>query len=245
MAYIYDKIREKFHRKGMSVMARSQLLKDAVEGKVSIQNILMRLKVILSDLKNENIMNWVNGELQGYNDDDLLPTYRVFKGNVIGNYLINYTVQYNLQPVPLQHLISKEQIDEISTLRITDGISTVQNILQGERRENYARVIPTEYSHAISTEAIQIAGMRVLVPSNRLDGIVSQVKSKLIDVIMELEKEFNNLDELDIRSQVEESTTITNFNNIIENIIYDESIKIGDKNKIEKTSLGHLFGNNK
>lgn len=28
----------------------------------------------------------------------------------------------------------------------------------------------------------------------------------------------------------------------IENIIYDKSVKVGDKNKIERSRIGHLFG---
>jgi AbiTii len=227
-------------------MARSQLLIDAVSGKEKIENLLLRLKVILSDLDNENIMNWVNGELEGYKDGvDILPSYRTFKGSISGTYIINFTTKYTNQPVPLQHLIPNEKIDEISTIDMTDGIGTIQNILQGENRENYGVVIPTEFCHAISKGKLQIAGMRVMIPSNRLDGILSQVKAKLVDVIMELEKEFDNLDELDIRSQVKEKNSANHVVNIIENIIYDGSIKVGDKNTIKKSRFGHLLGMNK
>lgn len=238
----YSRLENLYIKKGVRDMARSQLLRDAVSGKESIENILMRLRVILSDLKNENIMNWVNGELGGYKDKKVLPPYRILIGNITGTYLVNFTTQYTNHPVPLQFLISKEQKDELSTIRMKDGIGTIQNILQGEHRESYGRVIPTEYCHTISTDDLQIAGMRVLVPSNRLDGIVSQVKIKLVDVIMELEKEFKNLDELDIRSQMEENNSASHVINIIENIIYDESINVGDKNKINQSSFGHLLG---
>lgn len=231
----------------MKELARSQLLRDAVSGKEKIENILLRLKVILSELKNENIMNWVNGELEGYNDKKVLPPYRAFKGNIIGTYFVNINTQYNNQSVPLQFLISEEEIDKLRTIEMTDGIGTIQNILQGKNRESYAyaRVIPTEYCYAISTEELQITGMRVIVPSNRMDGIVSHVKTKLVDVIMELEKEFENIDELDIRSQMEENNSASHVINIIENIIYDQSIKVGDKNKIKKSSLGHFWGMDK
>ncbi|MBB5149013.1 MULTISPECIES: AbiTii domain-containing protein [Ureibacillus] len=223
-------------------MARSQLLKDAVSGKESIENILLRLKVILSDLDNENIMNWVNGELQGYKDKESVPSYRILKGRIIGTYLINFSVKYKDAPVPLEFLISKEEIDELRTVRMTDGIATIQNILRGENRENYGFVIPTAYCHAISTDDFQIAGMRVRIGSNQLDGIVSCVKSKLVEVIMELEKEFENLDELDIRSQIKENESVKQVIYNIENIIYDKSVKVGDKNKIERSRIGHLFG---
>ncbi|WP_269800869.1 AbiTii domain-containing protein [Bacillus sp. SN10] len=47
-------------------MARSQLLKDVVSGQASLENILLRLKVILSDLDNDLTMSWIQGELHGY-----------------------------------------------------------------------------------------------------------------------------------------------------------------------------------
>jgi hypothetical protein len=223
-------------------MGRSQLLKDAVSGKESIENILLRLKVILTDLDNENIMNWVNGELEGYKDKEYLPSYRVLKGNITGTYLVNYTTQYTDHPVPLDFLISKEKIEELKVLKTSDGIATIQNILQGGNREGYGSVIPTAYCHAISTDELQIAGMKVKVASNQLDGIVSRVKSKLVEVIMELEKEFDNLDELDIRSQIEENGAAKQLIYNIENIIYDKSIKVGDKNKMDRSRIGHLWG---
>jgi len=227
-------------------MGRSQLLKDAVSGKENIESILLRLKVILSELlselDNENIINWVNGELQGYKDKENIPSYRILQGNITGTYFVNTTVKYTDAPVPLEILISKESIAEIRTEKITDGITAIQNILQGENKGNLAFVVPTAYCHAISKDDLQIAGMRVNISSNQLDGIISCVKSKLVEVIMELEKEFKNLDELDIRNQIEKIESVNQVIYNIENIIYDESIKVGDKNKINKSMFGHFWG---
>ncbi|ADU28480.1 hypothetical protein [Evansella cellulosilytica] len=223
-------------------MARSQLLKDAVGGKESIENILLRLKVILADMENENIMNWVNGELEGYKDKDNLPPFRILKGHITGTYLVNFQFQYTDAPVPLENLLSKEQIDEIETVKIYDGVATIQNILQGANAESYGTVVPTAFCYAISKDELQIAGMKVKIASNQLNGIVSRVKSKLVEVIMELEKEFENLDELDIRDQIRESESAKQVIYNIESIVYDESIRVGDKNKINKSIIGHLLG---
>ncbi|WP_394542755.1 AbiTii domain-containing protein [Priestia aryabhattai] len=225
-------------------MARSQILKDVVSGKESIENILLRLKVILSDLDNELIMKWVDGELQGYKSEDDLPKYRIFRGSIIGTYLVNYQAKYTNAPVPLEVLLPQEKIDNISIVTVNDSIATVQNMLDGENRERFAKVIPTAFCHAISTSQLQIVGMNVHLSSNHLDGIVSSVKHKLIEIVMQLEKQFDNLDELDIKSQVEEdSSKRDQIVYDIENIIYEGSpISIGDKNKINKSKLGHIFG---
>lgn len=229
-------------------MARSQLLKDIVSGKESMESILLRLKVILSDLDSEPIIEWVNGELEGYKGKtDILPEYRVLKGTPMGTYYVNYNVKYTNAQVPLTLLIKDDEVyNNVITLHVIESFSAIQNMLGKEDHGNITKTIDTGFCHTISTEELQLAGMHIRFGSNQFDDIVSKVKSKLIDIVMELEKQFINLDELDIGKQVNEDTTkrdevVVN----IQNIIYDESVKIGDKNKISKSRFGHLFGGNK
>ncbi|MDF9845395.1 MULTISPECIES: hypothetical protein [unclassified Paenibacillus] len=224
-------------------MSRSQLLKDLVGGKTSIESILMRLKIIMNDLNNDVIINWINGEFEGYNEKSEIPSYRVLKGVPTGTFMVNQSFTYKNSPVPLESLITKDQIDKISTVHIRDGIASIESILSGENRENFAKQVPTAFCHSISNIDLQIAGMIVKISSNQIEGIVSQVKSKLADIIMELEKTFDNLDELDIRPQlnddVEKKEQVI-YN--IEKIIYGDSIEVGDKNKINKSRFGNFFG---
>lgn len=228
-------------------MARSQLLKDIVSGNYSIENILLRLKIIFSDLDSESITQWVDGELEGFKDQpEALPQYRVLKGNPIGTYMVNQSFQYKNAHVPLSALISEERINQVITMHQTDSITAIQNILDGENRENLVKIINTELCHLISTEDLQIAGMNVIFGSNQLDGIVSKVKSKLVEIVMELEKQFEDLDELDIEDQVKDDTNKRDkvvYN--IETIIYDGSLSVGDKNRLGKSKIGHFFGGGK
>ncbi|MGH1092688.1 hypothetical protein ACQVUB_24575 [Bacillus mycoides] len=223
-------------------MARSQLLKDLVNGQETLENILLRLKVILSDLDNELIMNWIQGELQGFDTKEDIPTYRIIKGAPVGTFFVNYSTKYTNAQVPLEALIPQERIDQLTKMYINDSINTLQEAID----KDYAKVIPTALCHAISTEELQIAGMSIKCPSNVLSKIVANVKSKLVDVILELEKQYENLDDLDIKSQVEMDENKKEqviFN--IENIIFDESIKMGDQNKVTGSKLGHWFGGRK
>ncbi|HDR7725984.1 AbiTii domain-containing protein [Bacillus sp. CH_50] len=227
-------------------MARSQLLKDVVSGQVSIENILLRLKIILSDLDNDLIMSWIEGELHGYDSTEELPAYRTLKGMPIGTYVVNGSVKYTNAQVPIEAVMDKEMIEKMITISIKDSIKTLEEILSGENKENYGTTVPTTICHGISNYDLQIVGMQIKCASNRLSGIVSKVKSKLVDIIMELEKQYDNLDEMDIKSQVDEDNSkkeqvILN----IEQIIFDESIKLGDKNKLSRSRIGHWFGRGK
>ncbi|WP_010499964.1 hypothetical protein [Paenibacillus elgii] len=168
------------------------------------------------------------------------------RGTATGTYIVNHIYKYTNSPVPLESLLDHDLVDEITTIKVYDSIATIANVLLGEDKENIGKVIPTSLCHLISKRDLQIAGMSVKLSSTHLDGIVSVVKSKLVDVIMELERKYSNLDELDIKEQVDEDYSKKEqvvYN--IEQIIYEGSIEIGDKNKIGKSKIGHWFGGRK
>lgn len=227
-------------------MARSELLKDLVAGQKTLENILLRLKVILSDLDNEVIMNWIQGELQGYDAKEDMPAYRIIKGQPMGTFIVNCSTQYTNSQVPLELLIPQEQIDQLITIHVKDSINTLQEVIDKGNDADYGKVVPTAFCHAISTEGLQIGSMRIKCPSNIISKIVANVKTKLVDVILELEKQYDNLDEMDIKSQVDEDTSKKEQVILsIEQIIFDESIKLGDKNKISRSGIGNWFGRGK
>lgn len=226
-------------------MARSQLLKDIVSGKEDIENVLLRLKVILSDLNNESINTWVKGELEGYNVKNELPQYRIVEGKPTGTFVVNHRTQNTNSYIPLEHLVPNEEIKELTTVNITDSIGTLYKILSNGKT-TYGKVIPTSFCYQISIPTLQILSMTMEVPHNILNGITSSVRSKLVDIVMELEKEFENLDDLDLSSQIKESPKKAEqiiYN--VEKIIFDHSIEVGDGNKIKKSGIGHFFGGGK
>lgn len=229
-------------------MTRSQLLKDLVMDDTSLENILLRLKVILPDLESDSIMDWINGELQGYTDKTKLPEYRIFKGRLTGDFLLNFYYRYTNADVPIEALLSKEVVEELSKLYITDNITILERITKkgtDVQASKYSKIIPAGYCHSISKDMFQLTSMEVQAPSNLIEGIISRVKSKLVEIIMELEKQFSNLDELDISSQIKDTTQKEETADKLFQIIYDQSINIGDHNKLSKSKLGHLFGGKK
>jgi hypothetical protein len=222
-------------------MSRSQLLIDLVGGKKDLESILLRLKVILSDLENDSLMKWIDGELKGYALDDV-PDYRILKGVPKGNYIVNGIVQHTNANVPLLSLIDYSDYENLIRLKLTNNIASIQNIVGRDKNDSLSKVIPADYYHSISTYSLQITSLNIQFSLLQLDEVTSCVKHKLVEIIMELEKKFEKLDELDIQSQIEadpaKKEVITNK---IINIIYDESITIGSGNKISKSEIGHSF----
>lgn len=229
-------------------MARSNLLKDTVSGQVDLENILLRLKVILSDLEDENILGWIEGELRGYDKDDVIPDYRIIKGRPIGTFVVNQAYQYTNALVPLHFTaVSKDTIDKMLILNHGDGISVIEKNLKSENKHKLGSPIPTEYCHGISTPNLQIISMSIMYSSNDFEAILSNVKDKVVDIIMMLEKKFGPIaiDEMDISDQmIEEPEKRNEAITYINNLVYNDtstSVEMGDKNKLKNAKVGKFF----
>lgn len=77
----------------------------------------------------------------------------------------------------------------------------------------------------------------VIVNTTQVRSTIKQVEKKTLDILLELEKEFGNLDELDIDLNNTDRVTINEVNKNIIAIIYDKSVSIGSDNSIEESTF--------
>ena len=104
------------------------------------------------------------------------------------------------------------------------------------------KTIPAECFHMIakynSDPFMNIISARVIVGVQCIADILATIENRLLDALLLLEKEFGNLDDLDI--DVSQKTT-DELQEIIRNlyvIIYNnQSVNIGDNNKIKDSQI--------
>ena len=85
---------------------------------------------------------------------------------------------------------------------------------------------------------ISCTSIKQLVPKNVIENLISAIKSKLLKVLIKLDKEYGCLDELDIDITEKDPEEVRKINATIINYIFeDRSIKIGDKNRIDGTEI--------
>ena len=98
--------------------------------------------------------------------------------------------------------------------------------------------IPAEYYPYIA-QANNDLGMIIATASVELNmpkvlNIFPKVESKLLDILSYLEKQFGNLDDLDIDIESKSEKELNNIINHIHVLIYnDKSVTLGDNNKIK------------
>lgn len=228
-------------------MAKSQIIKDLANGTADIQTALKRTKVLLQELNNDKLLQWVNYEIEGYPENADIPDYRIISGQVYGTYFkgsIATHVQYNHVPISLGNL-PDEIKNDILTIKITQGIEALNAmVIESRRKENggLTRLIPSElYPHI--AQANNDLGMIIVTASVELNmaeilNIFPKIESKLLDILLFLEKQFGKLDDLDINTESKSEEELERITNHIYVVIYnDKSITIGDKNKIKDSNI--------
>ena len=207
-------------------MAKSQIIKDLANGIADTQTALKRTKVLLQDLDNDDLLNWVNYEIEGYPDDVEIPDYRVIGGQLYGSYfkgsMANH-MKYNHVPLPLGNMPSETK----GSKKGSTGL---------------AKPLPAEYYPYIA-QANNDLGMIIVTASVELNmpkvlNIFPKVESKLLDILSYLEKQFGNLDDLDIDIESKSKDELNNIINHIHVLIYnDKSVTLGDNNKIKDSNI--------
>ena len=153
-------------------------------------------------------------------------------------------MKYNHVPLPLGNMPSETK-EDILTVKITQGIEALKGMLaEGSKKGSTGLVkpLPAEYYPYIA-QANNDLGMIIVTASVELNmpkvlNIFPKVESKLLDILSYLEKQFGNLDDLDIDIESKSKDELNNIINHIHVLIYnDKSVTLGDNNKIKDSNI--------
>lgn len=217
-------------------MARSQIIKDLAVGKKDVFTALKILKVILSDLDLPAIASWVEHELSGYSLEDQFPDYRAVKGIIMGSFWVGY-MQYKNLPMPLSQ-VDTDIVEELSSIRIPQSIKAIADILlQDDKDIKFTRILPSN-AYPFFMRGTNIDGiitLETVLDKSALPNVLAAVENRLLDTFILLEKKLGNLDELDFSiDEIQQEELRRQIQNIIFN---DNSIKIGDNNRIDSSTI--------
>ena len=227
-------------------MAKSQIIKDLANGSIDTQTALKRTKVLLQEFDDERLLEWVNYEIEGYPDDVEVPEYRRISGQSFCSYIkgtMSRFLKYSNVPLSLGNMPENER-ELFYYANMRESIGALKGTIHEYERKgtSIGRIIPAEYYPYIAKcnndmgMVIQSAEIRLNMP--QILNIFSKVENKLLDILMYLEKQFGNLDYLDIDVNSKSEQEIKEMTNHIMIIIYnDQSITIGDKNKINNSNI--------
>jgi len=201
----------------------------------SLIDALVKTKVLLHQLGRKDLVEWVNNEINGYSDDAPLPEYRVLDAQVKGN-VTNNAYSYTDHPLPTMHL-EKAQRERLEKLEMRDSIAVLEGLAKNEK-QGLQRPLPIEYG-ALFNKALS-GGYKVQqawcdIGIGRMAQIVAQVRSKLLDFLLELNgKVGSEMSDEEVKRIAQSSETGSMFNHAIfgDNV----TILVGNQNQQHVTN---------
>lgn len=223
-------------------MKRSKIIVEIANGSKKLTDALFELKILLSDLGSSEVASWIDSELSGYGAQDNIPDYREFEGTLCGN--VEQLVLGNLVQRKIIIPIKKDYPD-FNRRRLRENITAIEEC-EGNK-ESKEISIPIDMVNANSVTAlaigdfVQIISAWLKIPPSTYTAILNAVKSRILDILLMLEKKYGNLDDYTIDFGKDEERA--EISQIVVNIIHnDNSISMGDNNKISKSKVGGSNG---
>lgn len=214
-------------------MPKSQIIKDIVEDKVPLEQSLNRVFVLAKDIQNEPLAEWASKELNGYQTSDTLPDYRTGTSFDLKYTGINGRLQVKNQPLS-RGWIDKEVADAISKIKIFEGIRYVSELASSPQSPIRDLTDLAGQVDQASDGGIQCVSIWQEIPHSFFQAVCSAVKSKMLIVLLELEKKYGNLDNLGIDISDQNTKEIEKSNAKLNKMILN--VNLPQENK-EKESL--------
>lgn len=185
----------------------------------SLTAALLKTKVLAYKLNNKKLLNWVNNELNGYPSGSALPDYRIIPTSVVGSFSNGFQRATNA-PIPIYHLDKKLQ-DVLSYTHMTSSVSNLEHMVSQDG-DNLGQTLPPEFCGYISRnfpyDGFFVEFAKKSIAKGHIVNILAQIRSKLLEFILELEKETKEEDMQNISDKAVDkilSTTIIGDNNVV------------------------------
>lgn len=213
-------------------MTRSNIIVDFVQNGTPLSQILLRLKTLVFELENDEIIRWLDCEINGYTDKDIVPSYRDIRGTVKCDIVHGFTIIQGIF-LPIQY--DNPHIQQIITNHFKESTSAIEKMIKKDEGE-FMTVIPVAaYPYLQEYVNGYVQNAKVVYAPYHFSDIYASIKNKVLDILLLLEQKCGNLDSYDLNlTDTKKQEVIPLILNII---FHDNSITIGNKNKIVDSHL--------
>ena len=219
-------------------MAKSKVLKELANNEITLDVALRRLLLICNDLNYIELSTWAEKELNGYSDNEDVPEYRNLGVGQLLYSGLRGTVGTHLKitnnPLPILW-IPKEYIDLICNNYERRTIGVIIDRANGNSQYS------ADLTSLRSVINVGIAFTSIIhkFDSSHYAEIANKVSNILLKIFMKLDKEYGNLDELDVDTSGKTEEHIKAFEQqLIIEIGEIKVINIGDDNTFKNTDVG-------
>lgn len=225
-------------RKGVNVKLLDQIIELLSNDSGSLNEALLKTKVLLHKIGQKELTTWVTQELNGYGNDAMVPDYRQAHATVFGNVTNGY-MRYTNHPLPIGHL-AKTQKDGLQNVPLRQSLAVLQQYTSNPEavlRSN----IPLEYNGLLGktlSEGFHIEQAWTTIPCSQFVQAVTEVRSRLLDFVLNLQSTLGN----DVSDgQMKDAVASIDAKGLFNNAVFGDgaTIVLGNQNAVTSTLTVH------
>ena len=211
---------------------RSAIFKDATQSEPDTESLLKRLKVLTFGLGCEQFEKWIDSELYGYKGEDV-PEYRKAHGFLQGDIIVGYAQIKNTN-LPLIS-VDDETRKKMLTYSFKEGVGGLRALLKAEQYLMIPWPPETYPSIKKGTNITEILSARLMLGITHVNDILTTVDNTILDILLELESKYGNLDKYDLDFSDKEKDE--QMRQTIFQILVNNGVMIGNENDLDKTNI--------
>lgn len=173
-----------------------ELINELTNKNNHLTDILIKTKVLAFKLKNKELIEWIDSELNGYPKNEV-PDYRIISCQIIGTISNGYQRMSNY-PIPLLGL-DKKHVDILKTFKLVQSISTLDEFVHNEKGGKMAENIPAELYGYLSKDfdnGFVVEYARREIDKVQIIQILTAVRTKLLDFLLKLNEELGDTEDV-------------------------------------------------
>lgn len=161
----------------------------AIDSENKLSDLLRNCKVLANRLQHNELIQWVEFELNGYPSQDDLPTYRVVNCQAKGHFGGAFGAELKNMPIPAGCLPEKCQ-DWAKACHLIQPVSALEELSKGEG-DLLQCDWPAEIIASTSPvyQGYNLYGAWLIISKSAIVAILDTVRNRILSFALEIEKE--------------------------------------------------------
>jgi hypothetical protein len=206
-----------------------ELIDSLTDKSNSLTDVLIKTKILAFKLKNQELQNWIDNELNGYGNNEV-PNYRIVHCEIIGTISNGFQRATNY-PIPLISIDEKLK-KGMKTVKLSQSVSTLDEVVRKEKAGRMYMNIPAEMYGYLSQDfdnGFVIEYAKRQIDRTQIIEVFTSIKSKLLDFLLQLNEEIGNENISDLKNSDTKDIVSSLFNSSV--FGNNTTIIVGDNNK--------------
>ena len=173
----------------------NNIIVELINNNKSLVSALLKTKMLATQIDNNALLLWVERELNGYENYNL-PSYRHFKGQVIGTF-INGQYKYNNQPISTINM-DKELDIQLLLISFNQSIANLEMLIATSASSTLEFKFPSSICKQIESHLktmgspnFQLIECKKTVSISVVNEILNRVRIILLDFLLNIDNQFN------------------------------------------------------